>query len=351
MRAIPVVTTFSVLLATIAQLAQSTPVQLDENVAEEDIIENTLEERSCSNPCGYYSQLCCTSSQTCTTNSLGQAECVAGSAGSTGSGSWQFYTTTFTETNLATVTSVYSSYITAAPTSTATCAVSLGESVCGTSCCSAEEICDNGVCVAGSSTDEAATGTASPAVRPTSSGAETVTATASATTTVGFIAPVGTNGATVVAQASGGHGLSGGAIAGIVIGVIAGVFLLILLCACLCIRGVVDTVLGMLGLRSKKRRDTTYVEERISHHSHGAEPARRTWFGTRPSRPDHGEKKSGFGTLAWLAVIAGAVALCLGLRRRNKEEEKSEYSYGPGSSYYTYYSYDASESELIIPSD
>lgn len=338
------IATLSFMLAALSQLAHSTPVPLDESPAE-----HSLEERGCSNPCGYYGQLCCTSSQTCSTNSLGQAECVDG-PGAASSGSWQYYTTTFTQTDLATVTSVYSSYITAPPSTTATCAVSLGESICGTSCCSAEESCDNGVCVAGTSSDEAATGTALPPTRPTSSGAETITATASATTTVGFIAPVATNGSTVVTGASGGHsGLSGGAIAGIVIGVIAGVFLLILLCACCCIRGAVDGLLALLGLKPRKRKETTYVEEHVSHHSHGTAPApaRRTWFGTRPSRPQNEEKKSGMGTLAWIAVIAGAVALCLGLRRRHKEEEeKSEYSYGPGSSYYYYSDYTyPSESE------
>jgi hypothetical protein len=340
MRAFSTVTTLSFMLAALSQLAQSTPLPPDESLAQPEESESeSLEERSsCSNPCGYYQQLCCTSSQTCSTNSLGQAECVDGSGSASSSGSWQYYTTTFTQTDLATVTSVYSSYITAPPSTTATCAVSLGESTCGASCCSAEETCDNGVCVMGSSTEDAATGTASPATRPTSSGAETITATASATTTVAFIAPVATNGSSVVTGASGGHsGLSGGAIAGIVVGVIAGVFLLILLCVCCCIRGAVDGLLALLGLKPRKRKDTTYVEEHVSHHSHGgAPPPRRTWFGTRPSRPENEEKKkSGLGMVAWIAIIVGAVALCLGLRRRHKEEEeKSEYSYGPGSSYY-----------------
>lgn len=300
-----------------------------------------LEQRACSNPCGYYAQLCCTSSQVCITNGLGQAEC-SNSGSNSGSGSWQYYTTTFTQTDLSTVTSVYSSYVTTAP-STTTCAISLGQTTCGTTCCSASETCDNGVCVEGVSSEESPTGTATPATRPTSSGAETVTATQSATTTVGFIAPVSTNGTTVISEANHGGGLSGGAIAGIVIGVVAGVFLLILLCACLCIRGMLDGLLALLGLRPRRRTETTYVEERISHHSHGeAPPPRRTWFGTRPARPartDDNGGRSGLGWLGWFAIIAGAVALCLGLRRRRNEEEKSEYSYGPGSSYYYYSDY------------
>lgn len=323
-------------LAALSQPAQSQIVTASPNDLD-------LEQRGCSNPCGYYAQLCCTSSQRCITNSLGQAEC-SNSGGNSGSGSWQYYTSVSTQTGLSTVTVVYSSYVTAAPTATTTCAISLGESTCGTSCCSASETCNNGVCVAGVSSEEVATGTATPATRPTSSGAETVTATQSATTTVGFIAPVSTNGTTVITGAPHSGGLSGGAIAGIVIGVVAGVFLLILLCACLCIRGILDGLLALLGLRPRRRQETTYVEERISHHSQGggeAPPPRRTWFGTRPSRPartdDNG--RSGLGWLGWFAIIAGAVALCLGLRRRRNEEEKSEYSYGPGSSYYYYSDY------------
>ncbi|RAO65530.1 uncharacterized protein BHQ10_001542 [Talaromyces amestolkiae] len=260
------------LLAALSQPAQSQIV----TASPYDV---ALEQRDCSNPCGYYSQLCCTSSQKCITNSLGQAEC-SNSDSNSGSGSWQYYTTTYTQTDLSTVTSVYSSYVTTAPSSTTTCATSLGQSTCGTTCCSASETCDNGVCVAGVSSEESATGTATPATRPTSSGAETVTATQSATTTVGFIAPVSTNGTTVISEAHQGGGLSGGAIAGIVIGVVAGVFLLILLCACLCIRGMLDGLLALLGLRPRRRTETTYVEERISHHSHGGEapPPRRTWF-------------------------------------------------------------------------
>lgn len=320
-------------LAALSQPAQS-------QIVTTSVYDVTLEQRDCSNPCGYYAQLCCTSSQTCITNSLGQAEC-SDSGSNSGSGSWQYFTTTYTQTDLATVTSVYSSYVTAPP-STSTCAISLGQTTCGSTCCSASETCDNGVCVAGVSSEEAPTGTATPATRPTSSGAETVTATQSATTTVGFIAPVSTNGTTIISEAHHSGGLSGGAIAGIVIGVVFGVFLLILLCACLCIRGIFDGLLALLGLRPRRRKETTYVEERISHHSHGeAPPPRRTWFGTRPSRPARTDdnQKSGLGWLGWFAIIAGAIALCLGLRRRRNEDEKSEYSYGPGSSYYYYSDY------------
>lgn len=337
-------------LSLLAALSQPVLSQIA-TVSSADI---ELEQRSssCSNPCGYYSQLCCTSSETCITNSLGEAECVEGdSTTSAASGSWQYYTTTYTQTDLQTITSTYSSYVTTAATATSTCAVSLGESVCGSSCCGVSESCVNSVCVAGVSSEEAATGTATgtatPAIRPTSSGTETVTATNSASTTEPFISPVSTNGTSVITKASTGGGLSGGAIAGIVIGTVAGVFLLILLCACLCIRGAIDGILAFFGLGGdRKRRETTYVEERVSHHSHaGDQPARRTWFGARPSRPAQtgggaNEKSSGFGWLGWAAIIAGALALCLGLRRRNREEEdKSEYSYGPGSSYYYYSDY------------
>ncbi|KKA20800.1 hypothetical protein T310_5163 [Rasamsonia emersonii CBS 393.64] len=320
------------LLAAQTQPVQSTPFPLE--------YDNILVDRACANPCGYYGQICCTSTQTCGTNSAGQAVCLEdGQSGESGSsGTWKYYTTTYTTAEQVTVTSVWSSYITPAPTSSAsTCQVSLGESICGSSCCNAAEVCENGVCVAGSSS-AAVIPSATPPLRPTSSGAATVTETSAPTTTMPFIAPVGTDGATVVAQASG-HGLSGGAIAGIVIGTIAGVFLLLALCFCFCLRGALDGLLALIGLGPRRRRETTHVEERYSHH--GSErPERRTWFGTRPSRPEgsEGGKSSGLGFWGTLALIAGAIALCLGLRRRESRDEKSTDYYTDTASY-SYYSY------------
>ncbi|KAL1964652.1 hypothetical protein VTN77DRAFT_6678 [Rasamsonia byssochlamydoides] len=318
------------LLAAQPQPVQSNPFPLE--------YDNILVDRACANPCGYYSQLCCTSTQTCGTNSAGQAVCLDGESNS---GTWEYYTTTYTATDLVTITSVWSSWVTPTPTSGAsTCQLSLGESICGSSCCSAAEICDNGVCVAGSSS-AVAVPTATPPLRPTSSGVATVTETSAPTTTVPFIAPVGTNGATIVAKASSGGGLSGGAIAGIVIGTIAGVFLLLALCFCFCLRGALDGLLALLGLGPRRRKETTYVEERYSHHS-SERPERRTWFGTRPSRPEgsEGGKSSGLGFWGTLALILGAIALCLGLRRRENRDEKSDYYTNTGS--YSYYSYDDS---------
>ncbi|KAF9250130.1 hypothetical protein DTO006G1_1761 [Penicillium roqueforti] len=349
---LPVLSTLSLLL-NYALHAAATPL-----AAEADIFgENRLEKR-CDNPCGYNDWLCCETGQTCSTNSAQEAVCADSS-----SGDYQYYTTTYvlTNTDLTTVTSVWSSQI-AATTSAGTCRADLGETTCGTTCCDAAQECDNGQCVAESSSaivTATATGTdsgseATPGVRGTSNGASTVTATSAPTTTEGFTAPVGTDGADLIgAQASGG-GLSGGAIAGIVIGSIVGAFLLLLLCACICFRGVLAGLLAALGIGKKRRRqETTYVEERHSHHSHGSRPpppapARRTWFGSRPAAEgsDVSEKKEskwGWGTIA---IIFGALALCLGLRRsREHDDAKTESSY-PSSYYYysDYYSGSSSRS-------
>lgn len=344
---LPVLSTLALLLNH-SLFTTATPLALEENA-----LENILEKR-CANPCGYNNWLCCGTGQTCSTNSAGEAVCSDGSG--SGSGGYQYYTTvyTLTETDLSTITSVWSSQI-AAATSTGTCRVDLGETKCGTTCCEAAQECEDGQCVAeSSSVAVTATGTgaggseATPGVRGTSNGASTVTATSAPTTTEGFTAPVGTDGADLIGlkAASSGGGLSGGAIAGIVIGTIAGVFLLLLVCACLCCKGALEGLLAALGIgKKRRRRDTTYVEERHSHHSHGSRPpppaGRRTWFGTRPAAEgsEVSEKKSkiGWGTIA---IILGALALCLGLKRRKDREhddDKTESSYP--SSYYYYSDY------------
>lgn len=208
----------------------------------------------------------------------------------------------------------------------------------------------DGECVAESSS-AAVTGTATPAARGTSSGWTTATATASATTTEGFIAPVSTDGSELIgakATSSGGGGLSGGAIAGIVIGVIAGVVLLLVLCAWLCLKGIFDGILAALGIGRRRRKQETIIDERYSHHSHGSRPrpqGGRTWFGARPAASEVSEKKksgwSGWGTVA---IILGALALCLGLRRareREHEDDGTDYTYP--SSYYYYSDYTRSE--------
>ncbi|PYH99143.1 hypothetical protein BO71DRAFT_248598 [Aspergillus ellipticus CBS 707.79] len=325
------------ILALLSQLQLSIASPLE---PEDNVDEATLEKR-CSNPCGYYSQLCCSSSETCSTNSDGQAECVSG-------GGWEYFTTTETET--ATFTSTWSSYI-SATSSAGSCNAEYGETVCGSNCCGPAYVCSDNQCIIGS-TSIWATATATPPVRGTT--LSTVTQTAPVTTTEGFISPVSTGGTPAVGvKASDNGGLSGGAIAGIVIGTIAGVFLLLLVCACMCCRGALDSILACLGLGGgRKRKETTYVEERRHRHSHGtsARPEQRTWFGTRPAASTAGaqkKKESGMGALATIGIILGALALCLGLKRRRDhrdEDEKTDYSY-PSSYYYyssDYYTNDGS---------
>ncbi|KAJ5280964.1 hypothetical protein N7478_006336 [Penicillium angulare] len=327
----------SAIQTTVASPLVLSSLQLEEG--------NALEKR-CANPCGADSQLCCGSSEACYTNSLNQAACSETGSG----GEWQYYTTTYTETDTSTITSVWSSRITSAAVATSTsgtCQAEFGETTCGTSCCSADEECVQGECVAESSS-AAVTGEATPAARGTSSGWVTATATASATTTEGFIAPVSTDGSDLIgakATDSGGGGLSGGAIAGIVIGVIAGVVLLLVLCAWLCLKGLFDGLLACLGIGGRKRRkQETIIDERYSHHSHGSRPrpqGGRTWFGTKPAASEVSEKKksgwSGWGTAA---IILGALALCLGLRRHkdrdNEDDRTTSYTY-PSTYYYSDY--------------
>jgi len=345
--AIPTLSTLIVLLHFL-QLAIANPVSLNETTLE--LEQNALEKR-CANPCGYNDWLCCDSGQTCNTNSAGQAECLDGSSGG---GSWQYYTTTYvvTETDQSTITSVWSSHI---ASSTGTCRIDLGEVKCGTTCCDAAQECQDGQCVAESSSvavtgsEPTATGEASPGVRQTSSGASTVTQTSAPTTTQGFIAPVGTDGAQLMGAkaAKNGGGLSGGAIAGIVIGTIAGVICLLLLCACLCFKGVVDALLAALGMKKRRRRETT-VEERYSHHSHGSRPrpSGRTWFGAKPAAGTESsvsEKKSKWSGWGTVAIVLGALALCLGLKRRREHEDDDKTSYTYPSSYYYYSDYTRSE--------
>lgn len=347
-------------LALLAQLRLSaaTPVALEDSQIE----------KRCANPCGYNGWLCCGASQTCSTNNAGEAVCLDGGGGG-GGGEWKYYTTTYatTETDVTTITSVWSSQVPGA-TPTDSCKPMYGETPCGGDCCDASSVCVNGQCVVGSSsaaggggpatqtvtqtgTDEteapSPTATATPPVRGTSNGFSTVTETGAPTTTQGFIAPVGTDGSTMVgvSASGGGGGLSGGAIAGIVIGVIAGIFLLFLFCACLCCRGVIDCLLAALGCGHRRKHS-----DRHSSHSdqHGG------WFGTRPPRHEGSEnKKSGMGFWAKIAIVVGAIALCLGLKRRrdrDDDDEKSDYTYP--SSYYYYPSdyYSNSDPSMCAPS-
>lgn len=343
---IPMLSTLTLLLHLLPTTI-ATPLSPDQNTLE--LEQNALEKR-CSNPCGYNNWLCCGASQACSTNSAGEAECLNGSGNG---GEWQYYTTTYvvTETDKSTITSVWSSHIATGTASAGTCRVDLGEVKCGTICCDAAEECQDGECVAESSSAAAssaeATGEATPGVRGTSDGMMTVTQTSAPTITQGFIAPVGTDGAELIGAkaTTNGGGLSGGAIAGIVIGTIAGVILLLLLCGCLCFKGILDGLLAALGLRKRRRRDSTYVEERHSHHSHGSRPrpqGGRTWFGAKPAagtESEVSEKKSKWSGWGTVAIILGALALCLGLKRRKDREhddDKTDYTY-PSSYYYSDY--------------
>ncbi|KAK5021931.1 hypothetical protein LTS07_010513 [Exophiala sideris] len=341
--------------------------------------------KRCANPCGYYGQLCCASNEVCYTDSNNQAQCGASSTTAVGAtagataGGWQYYTTTYVQTDLKTVTETFSSYVatsTLGATNTLSCSYSLGETSCGNTCCLSGQYCESsGSCVSvggGSSANSyysslytvttvitntaTATNTASAPLRPTSNSLITITSTGTvtasptgtATTTQGFVTPVSSSGSIVYGQSTNsGGGLSGGAIAGIVIGVIIGIIILLLLCACWCAKGLIDGLLSIFGLGPRKRR--TREEEVIyERHSHRDRRGGRTWFGQqRPSRTEVVEEKrtSGIGgipTAGWLAAGVGSLALWLGLKRRNRRDDKSDVSYD--SAYYTDYMYSSAES-------
>ncbi|KAJ5352222.1 hypothetical protein N7452_001196 [Penicillium brevicompactum] len=332
--ALSVLSTLTLLLN--CSLTAATPLALEPNT-----LNSTIEKR-CANPCGYNDWLCCSSGQTCSTNSANEAVC-SDSGGS--SGEYQYFTTiyTLTETDLSTITSVWSSQL-AAATSTGTCRADIGETKCGTRCCEAAQECQDGECVAESSSVAiTATGTdaaATPGVRGTSNGASTVTATSAPTTTEGFTAPVGTDGADLIgAKASDNSGgLSGGAIAGIVIGSIAGAFLLLMICASHSMDSLQLSVLANVADETRPMwRSATLTTLTAAL----LPPAgRRTWFGARPAAEgsDVSEKKSS----SWgkLAILFGALAICLGLKRHHDKEHddsKTESSYP--SSYYYYSDY------------
>lgn len=316
---------------------------------------NDLFARGCDNPCGYDDQYCCGANEGCYTDTNNIAQCTAQGGGGGGSGGyWQLYTTTYTETDLVTRTSVYSSYMAGGggvspATATAACNWALNETPCGSICCASDQYCyQQGQCAnaagGGSSGyySSYATNSAGAPIRPTTSGTVVITATVSPTTTVPFMAPVATGAnVTLTEDHSGGGGLSGGAIAGIVIGVLAGLALLALLCFYCCLRGLLDGCLACFGLGNRRRRRTEVDEyERRSHHSSHGGRAGRTWYGAaRPTtRVDRVERKSHEGRNL-LGIGAGLAALwaILGLKRRRdnrrNEEKYSEYSYS--SDYYT----------------
>ncbi|KAF2083541.1 hypothetical protein K490DRAFT_76478 [Saccharata proteae CBS 121410] len=304
-------------------------------------------DRGCSNPCGWSGQLCCEASEACYTDSNNQAQCGAATATTTG-GYWQYYTSTWIETDTITYTSVYSSWYgvsaaTATATGTITCDWSAGESSCGNICCASDQYCMlSGQCAAAAVTTSpgvAATGTGtgesySAPLRPTTGTLIVVTATTSPTTTVPFETPVATGANVTVTRGeeSSGGGLSGGAIAGIVIGTLLGIALLALLCLFCCLRAVFDGILALFGLGPKRRREEV-VEERYTRHSGSGRHS--DWYGRQPARPPPPPKKSGgLGGLGGVLAGLGGLAVVLGLKRKHDKrhaDEKTDYT---SSSYY-----------------
>ena len=89
---------------------------------------------SCPNPCGWAGQLCCSSSQYCYTDSNNQAQCGdKATTAAAGGGYWTVWTSTYVQTDLLTMTSVGSSYITPTASPNAECNYSLDETPLGPS--------------------------------------------------------------------------------------------------------------------------------------------------------------------------------------------------------------------------
>ncbi|KAF7509062.1 hypothetical protein GJ744_008457 [Endocarpon pusillum] len=104
----------------------------------------------CANPCGFGGSLCCSANEVCNVDDSNQAVCSKTSAPtSTPSFSvqptWLTYATTYINSDLQTITSFYSSYITtAAPTITPPAPSwlpSQGQTSCGSICCSSGQYC------------------------------------------------------------------------------------------------------------------------------------------------------------------------------------------------------------------
>jgi hypothetical protein len=318
---------------------------------------HALVERQCARPCGYYGQVCCGPNESCFTDSKNQAQCGPNGAPANvaaNQADWQYYTTTYVETDRRTITTTFSSYFPVATQNqafttvvagpTGQCKYSMGEVPCDAICCSSGQYCkaETNECIAVDGDSSAYyssqfsfTQVASVAVRPTSNTILTVTSTGAATTTVPFSAPIATDGSSLIgAQATTqSSSLSPGAIAGIVIGVIIGIILLTLICLCCCARGLLNGILGIFGGGKKTRRTekTTYINQRHSHH--GSRAGGRTWFGSRPARVDRTEpkKKSGLGDLVKVGAGLGVLGTMLGIKRkrdrRHEEKSNSDYSY------------------------
>ncbi|MCJ1314211.1 hypothetical protein MMC25_007891 [Agyrium rufum] len=366
------VSLLAILLSSSPQLAAAKPYPRD-NFTPQNATLN-LQPRQCAVPCGWHDAYCCSAGQQCYTDTNNQAQCGAATAAPVATqagGSWQYYTTTYVETDLVTVVTTISTYVVpASPTavtlqvtptaspSAAVCDQNLNQVQCGSICCASGQFCQyTGQCAAigGSSPGlpppapttsfmfVQPSSTASAFIRPTSNSIVTVTSTGTATTTVPFQTPVGTDGSAVAGMTvTTNSGLSGGAIAGIVIGVIAAIIILLLICFCCCLKGAVDAVLSLFGLRNNKKKrvtETTYINERHSSRHGGTTHVQgRRWFGTRPAKTSNVQEKksSGFGGLGWAAAFLATLAVFLGLRRKtNKKDEKSDYGTGSSYSYYS----------------
>ncbi|KAL7628130.1 hypothetical protein AAE478_002328 [Parahypoxylon ruwenzoriense] len=308
--------------------------------------------RACASYCGADNQYCCSNGQACYT-SEGIAGCAATGAG----GSFDYYTTTWTETK--TYTSTLSSFLGATtPASGGTngqpCVPpeGSGQIACGPICCASWQYCaHDGQCMANPgapswtqwTTVGVVTTQYSAPYRVTSG--STIIETSPPTTTgvaASETASSTSTGAPAPVASTNGQ-LSGGAIAGIVVGTIAGVILLLLLCFCCIARGLWGVVAGIFGLGKKRDRGSERVEVIEEHYSrrgsrHGSaygaaaavRPTHRTWFGGgggggggRPSSAaGRKEKESGSGA-GWLAAGLGAAALLLGLRREERRRSSS----------------------------
>ena len=378
MRLRPISFSLLTVFLSFTSIANTTPLPRDEVIIKRQ--NSTLELRDCPSNlvCGWDGQYCCASGQSCITSStIALCEYATAAAVSTAysNGQWEMFTTTYVETDLETIVTVYSSFIpvatqpaqtqvvvttveaTSAPAQTVICNANLGQVSCGNICCAQGQFCAySGQCQAngGSSTNVIATfvqstaeTTASAFIRPTSATTQTVIETGTFTATVPFQTPVGTDGSSLtgITATQTNTGLSGGAIAGIVIGVLLAILFLFLLCVCCLGKAVFDTILGLFGLGKNARRrrvtDTTIIEERHSRHGGRVTGGGRTWYGRQtgdgPSRPQ--KKTSGWTEALGIGAALTTLYVVLGLKR--KKDEKSQYT----ASSYSYSDY-TSESEF-----
>lgn len=311
--------------------------------------------------CGWNDQLCCSAGSQCYTDAANQAQCsyaaTSAAVGGGAGGYWEYFTTTYTLTDLQTITSTGSYYgggvatYSAPASATARCNYALQETPCGDVCCASDQYClYSGQCaqnslastvttttVAGGGGGGPVTGVLVPPVLGTSSRNTITTATVAPTTTVPYETPVATGANVTMTEAnSGGGGLSGGAIAGIVIGVLLGLALLALLCFCCCVKGLLDGCLALFGLGGRKRRRTE-VEEYERHTHHSSRGGGRTWYGAaKPSRVDRRDRRDSHKGRNAAGILGGLGALwaVLGLKRhhnRKNNEKYSDYSYSDSS--------------------